>query len=120
MLTGFDIHSRLGESLANAAAFLLSTQVNFWLSRTTTWRDRRIDGMSAVGCLKQQLAFNAMAIGSLGVNQIVFLLTSRHIGAVPASGFGTVVASGMTLVMSSVAVFPGASRSRRRALDASS
>jgi len=120
MLTGLDIDSRLGDSLANAAAFLLSTQVNFWLSRTTTWRDRRIDGMSIAARLRQQLAFNAMAIGSLVVNQIVFLLTYRHIGSVPSSGFGTVVASGMTLVMSSSAVFPSASRSRRSALDASS
>ncbi|MGH2547752.1 MAG: GtrA family protein, partial [Thermomicrobiales bacterium] len=58
VLTTFQIESRLGESLANAFAFLISTQANFWLSRSTTWRDRRVPGASVLGRLKQQLAFN--------------------------------------------------------------
>lgn len=117
-ITGLDISSRLDESLANAAAFMISTQINFWISRSTTWRDRRVPGTTLIARLKQQVAFNALAIGGLVINQVVFVLTSRHIGAVPASGIGTVAASGVTLVMSSIAVFPRAVRSPREAYDA--
>lgn len=118
LLVTFHIESRLGESLANVLAFLLSTQVNFWLSRSTTWRDRRVPGTSVLARLKQQLAFNALAIGGLAVNQTVFLLTSKHIGAVPASGIGTVAASGLTLLLSAFAVFPGANPLRKEVYDA--
>jgi putative flippase GtrA len=118
VLVTFQIESRLGESLANAFAFLVSTQANFWLSRSTTWRDRRVPGTSVLGRLKQQLAFNALAMGGLAINQTVFLLTSRHIGAVPASGIGTVAASGVTFLVSAFAVFPSSARARKEAYDA--
>jgi putative flippase GtrA len=116
LLVGFSVDSRLGESVANAIAFLLSTQVNFLLSRSTTWRDRRIDGMVWSARVKQQFAFNLLALVGLTINQAVFWLTSGRIGAVPASGLGTVAASAVTLVMSAVAVFPHASRTNSHGL----
>lgn len=118
VLVTFQIESRPGESIANAFAFLISTQVNFWLSRSTTWRDRRVPGTSALRRVKQQLAFNALAMGGLAINQMVFLLSSQHIGAVPASGIGTVAASGVTLLVSAFAVFPNSARVRKGGYDA--
>lgn len=68
--------------------------------------------MSLLARIKQQMAFNALALGGLAINQTVFLLTSGYLGAVPASGAGTVVASAITLVVSSAAIFPRASQAQ--------
>lgn len=102
----FRLATTAGVVIANAIAFFLSTQVNYRLSRTITWRDRGAEQVSTPAEVRQRLRFNAMAISALLINQIVFIALHPFIGPLPASALGTAVASTVTFVVSAYAVFP--------------
>ncbi|MGN6562609.1 MAG: GtrA family protein [Thermomicrobiales bacterium] len=89
---------------ANALAFLLSTQANFVLSSIITWRDRRIaTGWMAVG--KRLAGYNALALGSLAINQLAFTLALPATDVLVASGLGILAGMVLTYVVSGQVLF---------------
>lgn len=59
---------------ANGAAFMVSAQLNYVLSRNFTWRDRMRSDNRLRTILVQGVSYNATALLSLGVNSTVFWL----------------------------------------------
>jgi putative flippase GtrA len=97
---------RLGVELhgANTLAFLLSTQVNFALSSVITWRDRRVGpGWRVVG--KRLAGYNALALGSLAINQLVFSLALFVAYFLVASALGILAGMVLTYVISGRILF---------------
>lgn len=90
---------------ANTGAFLLSTQVNFFLSAAITWRDRRAltGGRTAIGL--RLATYNTMALGTLLFNQLVFALAVIHFPALLASGVGIVASAGANYFLSRSLIF---------------
>ena len=73
---------------ANALAFLLSTQVNFALSAAITWRDRLAAPGPPSAVARRLAGYNAMALGTLVVNQAVFALALPAVHYLAASALG--------------------------------
>jgi putative flippase GtrA len=89
-LLGLALLVRLGveQHVANALAFLFSTQVNFALSAALTWRDR-LDTTGRPTAVARRLAgYNAMALGTLVANQAVFVLALPAAHYLAASALG--------------------------------
>lgn len=74
---------------ANSVAFLLAAQVNFALSKTFTWRDRR--DTRALG--RRWLAFHGSIAGMAGINMAVFMLARAIAPTLLASATGIGVAA---------------------------
>ncbi len=70
--------------LANAVAFLLAAQVNFALSSTFTWRDRR----TGRGLRRRWLAFHGSIASMAVVNMLVFLAVRTALPTLAASALG--------------------------------
>ena len=96
-LLGLALLVRLGveQHVANALAFLLSTQVNFALSAAVTWRNRLAAGGSPTAVAWRLAGYNAMALGTLVVNQAVFALALPAVHYLAASALG--ILAGMLL-----------------------
>lgn len=93
--------ARLGVELhaADALAFVLCAQVNFALNSAITWRDRRASARAVAGRLA---GYNALALGSLAVNQVVFAL------ALPATHY--LIASALGLLAGALLNYTGCGR----------
>lgn len=91
--------------LANTAAFLLSTQVNFFLSAAITWRDRMAltGGRTAIGI--RLATYNTMALGTLLLNQLVFALVAIHFPALLASAVGIAASAAANYLLSRSIIF---------------
>jgi len=96
---------------ANGVAFLLAAQVNFALSVTFTWRDRR-DGRS-LG--RRWLAFHGAIAGMAVVNMLVFAASRAVAPALVASLLGIGVAAVGNFVVGDRLVFRGQASARRAA-----
>ncbi|MCC7369512.1 MAG: glycosyltransferase family 39 protein [Chloroflexi bacterium] len=59
---------------ANALAFLLAAQVNFWLSQLFTWRDRG-DDLTAASVATRLARFHGGILGTAFLNMAVFAMT---------------------------------------------
>lgn len=96
---GLELH------LANAIAFLLSTQVNFALSSAITWRDRLVlaQGRAPVG--RRLAGYNALALGSLAINQGVFALALPAVHYLGASALGILAGMALTYAVSGRLLF---------------
>lgn len=90
---------------ANVLAFLLSAQVNFGLSSAVTWRDRRGAAGRAAGLARRLLGFNALALGALAINQVVFALASPAAHYLIAGGLGIVTGTALTYTVSGYVIF---------------
>ena len=94
--------------VANVVAFLVATQVNFFLSYFWTWSARRPVGHETVGSvLRRAVLFNGSAALGFGVNAAVFSTALRIVGLTPLQS--AVVATGAsaaaTFLLSSRVVF---------------
>jgi putative flippase GtrA len=75
--------------LANVLAFLLAAQLNFALSLTFTWRDRRRSGSLVHRWLLYHGSIAAMAL----LNMLVFVVAHSLVPALVASALGIVAAA---------------------------
>jgi len=94
--------------VANVAAFLVATQVNFVLSYFWTWSDRRPVGRETVGSVaRRAMLFNGSAAFGFGVNSAGFSTALRVAGLTPlhSAVAATVVSAAATFVLSSRVVF---------------
>ncbi|WNV75875.1 GtrA family protein [Geodermatophilus sp. DSM 44513] len=94
--------------VANVVAFLVATQVNFFLSYYWTWSDRRPVGRQTVGSLARRAAlFNGSAAFGFGVNAAGFSTALRVVGLPPlhSAVAATVASAAATFVLSSRLVF---------------
>ncbi len=91
--------------LANTGAFLLSTQLNFFLSAAITWRDRMTltGGRTAIGI--RLATYNTMALGTLLLNQLAFTLAVTHFPALLASGVGIAASAVANYLLSRSLIF---------------
>lgn len=96
---GLELH------LANALAFLLSTQLNFALSSAITWRDRLGAGDGAPGFLRRLAGYNALALGSLAVNQVAFALALPVAHYLAAATIGILAGMLLTYTVSGRVIF---------------
>ncbi len=86
-------------TLANAAGFFASAQLNFLLSARLTWADR--SGSSG----RQWLSYQGTALLALVVNTVVFACALPWVGALVAAAFGVVVGAGVTFLVAHHVVF---------------
>ena len=96
--------------LANGAAFLVATQVNFVVSYLWTWSSRRPLGQETVGyVLRRAVLFTGAAVVGFGVNAVAFSLAYRLLGFEPL--VSAVVATGAsataTFLLGARVVFRG-------------
>jgi len=87
------------EPAANAAGFLISAQLNYVLSSTLTWGDRRARRAGGL------LTYNATALLSLGVNTVVFTVAYRLTGATAAAALGVLCGMGVTYASCDLLIF---------------
>lgn len=99
---------------ANVAAFLLSAQLNFALSTSFTWRDRRLAAAPARGLARRWLGFHGSNAGTALLNQTVFLTARLGVPDLPASGLGLGVAAAVNFLVQDRLIF----RRRARPADA--
>jgi putative flippase GtrA len=71
--------------LANTIAYLVSAQVNFILSATLIWGDRR-DGSR--GLLRRWVGFHGAILGTAILNQAVFVVADLALSPLIAAAFG--------------------------------
>jgi putative flippase GtrA len=91
--------------VANAVAFAISAQLNFLLSSRVTWRDRPPAGRTDTGV--RWLAYNGIALLSLGCNTAVFTVTYHSIGTTPAAAIGTLTGTCIVYLTCNLLVFRG-------------
>jgi putative flippase GtrA len=102
--------------LANGLGFVVSAQANFLLSSVFTWADRgsmrpRFDGQSMVhenpnG--RRWISYNVTAAGALVVNTVVFAVTYRIVGELPAALAGVAAGTVVTYLACDRLVFAAA------------
>lgn len=99
--------------IANAAALLLSAQLNFVLSSTFTWRDRR-DGGFALGRFARRWAvFHGSVTGTGLLNLAVFSALSLAVPSLIAAAAGIGAASLANYLLNDRLVFGSVARARR-------
>jgi len=76
---------------ANPIAFLVSAQVNFVLSATFIWGDRRAESRRMETLLRRWIAFNGSILGTALLNQAIFAVTQLALPALVAAGLGIAV-----------------------------
>lgn len=91
--------------LANTLAFVLSTQLNFALSSLITWRDRRAPSRSLVTSARRLAGYNALALGSFLINQIVFALALHFVSYLLAGLSGILAGMFLTYAISGRLLF---------------
>jgi putative flippase GtrA len=74
--------------LANSAAYLVSAQVNFLLSATFIWGDRRDGSWRPRTLLHRWAAFHGAILGTALLNQAVFVVAEQMLPAPVAAGLG--------------------------------
>jgi putative flippase GtrA len=90
---------------AEAAALLLSTQVNFFLSYLLTWRDRRPPGWMPRMILGRWAAYQGTAAIAAIINMSVFVLGRADLHTLEASALGTAIAAMVNFVAGDRLVF---------------
>ena len=98
-------HIGLELHIANVIAFILSTQVNFALSSAITWRDRRGLHGSRGNVARRLAGYNALALGSLLINQAVFTVALPHLPYLAAGVVGILAGMLLTYAISGQFLF---------------
>jgi putative flippase GtrA len=96
---------------ADLAAFLAAAQVNFALSQSFTWGDRRLGG----SLVARWAAFHLAIAGTALVNIGVFALAHHWAPAVIAAALGIAVAAAINFAVGDRVVFAAAVPARSRA-----
>ena len=91
--------------LANTLGFLLSTQVNFALNSAITWRDRLAGGQGAGTAGRRLAGYNALALGSLAINQAAFAVALHVAHYLAASALGILAGMLLTYAVSGLVLF---------------
>jgi putative flippase GtrA len=99
--------------VANIVAFLVAAQVNFLLSVTFTWADRRAIARSHETLLRRWVAFHGSITGTALLNQAAFAVDHVVLPTLLAASLGIAVAAVANFVMLDRFIF------RMRAADAS-
>lgn len=74
--------------VANPVAFLASAQLNFLLSATFIWRDRRDTTRRSETLFRRWVAFHGAILGTALLNQAVFVVAQLALPALLAAGLG--------------------------------
>ena len=98
-------HVGLELHIANVVAFILSTQFNFALSSAITWRDRRGLHNSRRNVARRLAGYNALALGSLLINQAVFAVALPHLPYLAAGVVGILAGMLLTYAISGQLLF---------------
>jgi putative flippase GtrA len=104
-------------SAANSAAFLVSTQVNFFLSHRFTWAHRRGGArLPTRRLIGRCLAFNGAATVGLGVNAVAFLVLHLvlALAPLPSAVAAAVMSTGVTYLVSNKMIFVASNRASNR------
>jgi putative flippase GtrA len=88
--------------IANPVAYLISAQVNFLLSATFIWGDRRA-GSRAL--LRRWVAFHGSILGTSLLNEAVFLIAQQALPALVAAGMGIAAGALVNFVVQDRLVF---------------
>lgn len=90
--------------MANAVAFVLAAQINFWLSQTFTWHDRR-SAPGVRGLTVRWLRFHGAIAGTALVNMAVFAVASAYLPYLSAATLGIGVAATANFIVGDRFVF---------------
>jgi putative flippase GtrA len=99
------VQANLELHLANAVAFLLSTQLNFALSSLITWRDRLAPHERPALLARRLAGYNGLALLSLAINQAVFSLAALTIHYLAAATLGILAGMLLTYTISGRIIF---------------
>lgn len=93
------------DTVANAAGFLASAQVNFLLSSVFTWADRRLPEPGARRVAARWVSFQVTVGISLACNTAVFALVSRFAPPLAAAAVAVCAGALLTYLVSDHLVF---------------
>jgi putative flippase GtrA len=96
---------------ADVSAFLVAAQVNFALSQSFTWGDRRLGG----SLLARWAAFHVAIAGTALVNIGVFAVAHHWTPAVVAAALGIAVAAAINFTIADRVVFAAATSAHGQA-----
>ena len=99
------VHRGAELHLANTAAFIVSTQLNFVLSSLITWRDRFASRPSLAQLCKRLAGYNMLALASLAINQAIFALALPFTNYLVAAVLGILVGMILNYAMSGRVIF---------------
>lgn len=97
-------------TLADAAALVLGTQVNFGLSYRFTWRDRRPPGWTPAAVARRWSLYQGATAATAMLNLVVFVVAHHLLPVLPlgwAALAGTASAAGANFVLTDRVVFRG-------------
>ncbi len=96
---------------SNAAAFLISAQLNFLLSSLLTWADRETGGRRSIAW--RLLRFNALISVAAVANQAIYLAFERMLPYLLAGAIALVVTAVAKYFIADRWVFPGAGKKQQ-------
>jgi putative flippase GtrA len=99
------IHVGLGHGPANFAALLGSVQLNFALSTRIIWPDRPITTRKTRRLTQRFLGFNVASLGTLLINEGVFILADRFMLYLLAALCGIAVAAPLNYLIGHYLIF---------------
>ncbi len=93
------------KQVANIIAIMLSTEINVFLSRQITWRDRHVAGLPAHTVWRALVAHHALLASTLVINEAVFALVSYRLPYLVAGMCGIAAAAITNYVGSNRMIF---------------
>jgi len=93
------------KQVANIIAIVLSTEINVFLSRQITWRDRHVAGLPAHTVWRALVTHHALLASTLVINEAVFALVSHRLPYLMAGVCGITAAAITNYVGSNRMIF---------------
>jgi len=93
------------KQVANIVAIVFSTEINIFLSRQVTWRDRRVPGAPVHTLWRALVVHHALLASTLVINEAVFALVSHHLPYLIAGMCGIAAAAITNYVGSNRIIF---------------
>jgi putative flippase GtrA len=93
------------KNVANFVALLASAQVNFFLSHSVTWAERRIRDEKGSRLLDKLARFNGLIAVSVLVNQLTFAVAVSRIHYLLAAVLGILAAASINFFVSDRLIF---------------
>ena len=93
------------ENLSNLVAFIISVQINFFLSYFITWNDRRNPSLKLTKLARRLVFFNGMAITTMVVNQVAFAIFLFFTPYLVAGVLGILAAAAVNYMVSDKFIF---------------
>lgn len=100
--------------VANPVAFLVSAQLNFLLSATFIWRDRRGSSRRTETLFRRWVAFHGAILGTALLNQAVFAIAQLALPALLAAGLGIAAGALVNFLVQDRFVFTAPGRAALR------